>query len=205
MSPDPGPVFVLATGAGQAQSSPAMSAWAARLRALGPVVPFDWPYLAAGRKRPDRPEVLLAAHRAALAAARAAHPGRPVVLAGRSMGGRLGCHLSLEAPVRALVCLAYPLLSPTGARRDEVLLALRTPALFVQGTRDDKAPLDDLRGVLARMAAPAALHVVETGDHALSVTAAWRRAAGRTQDDVDRGIVDAIAAFLAALPPEEAP
>lgn len=196
------PVVVLATGAGQPQSAPWMSGWAERLAAVGPVFRFDYGYLAAGRKRPDRPEVSIATHRAAVAEARAAHPGRPVVLVGKSMGGRLGCHVALEEPVRAVVCLGYPLLSPSGARRDEVLLQLRAPALFVQGTRDDKAPLDDLRAVLARRSARSELHVVESGDHSLLATKVQLKTTGQTQGDVDHHILLAIQAFLASLPPE---
>ena len=33
----------------------------------------------------------------------------PVVLIGKSMGSRIGCHLALEEDVAALVCLGYPL------------------------------------------------------------------------------------------------
>lgn len=195
--------ILLATGAGLPATSPWMTSWAERLAALGPVSTFDWPYLAAGRKRPDPHTVLLARHREALAVLRAREPGLPVVLAGKSMGGRLGCHLALEERVAGLVCFGYPLFSPSGAARDEVLVALRTPVLFVQGTRDDKAPLDDLAAVRARMTAPSQLHVVPTGDHSLQVTKAHTRATGRTQADEDAATLAAVRAFLAALPGPE--
>src|SRR5690242_19766131 len=99
-----------------------MTAWAERLAALGDVVRFDYPYMRAGRRSPDRLPVLVAAHREALAAARAGRRG-PVVLAGKSMGSRVGCHVALEERVDALVCLGYPLRRAGGALRDEVLLA----------------------------------------------------------------------------------
>lgn len=195
-------LVLLAPGAGAPSTSPWMQAWARRLRALGPVVALDYPYALAGRRRPDPLPALIAAHREALRAARAAHPGLPVVLAGKSMGSRVGCHVALEEPdVRALVCLGYPLVGATGKVRDEVLLALRTPALFVQGTRDRLCPLDRLAAVRARMTAPSALHVVEAGDHSLLATKAWLRAAGRTQDDVDAEVLRAVAAFVAAPAP----
>lgn len=200
-----GPVAILlSTGAGLPAASPWMTAWAERLGALGPVATFDWPYLAAGRKRPDPHAVLLARHREALAELRGAHPHLPVVLAGKSMGGRLGCHLALEAAVAGLVCFGYPLYAPSGAVRDEVLVALRTPVLFVQGTRDDKAPLDDLAAVRARMTAPSALHVVPTGDHSLQVTKAHTRATGRSQADEDDAVLAAVRSFVAGLPAPEA-
>jgi predicted alpha/beta-hydrolase family hydrolase len=122
-----------------------------------------------------------------------------VVLVGKSMGGRIGCHLALQVPVTAVVCLGYPLSSPgkNASLRDQVLLEARTPTLFLQGTRDRLCPLDALDRVRARMAAPNAVHVVESGDHSLMATKAWLRTAGMSQDDVDTRAAAAIAEFFA--------
>lgn len=192
------PVLLLAPGAGQPSTSTWMQAWKRRLETVGQVFTFDYPYLRAGRRRPDRLPVLLEAHRAALAAARAGREG-PVVLAGKSMGSRIGCHLAAEEPaVRALLCLGYPLVGRSGAVRQEALLALRTPVLFLQGTRDPLCPLDHLEGVRRRMAAPSALHVVEGGDHSLQVSKTRLAAAGETQEQVDARALAAIRDFLGA-------
>jgi uncharacterized protein len=199
------PLILLAPGAGAPSTSPWMERWAGHLAALGDVVRLDYPYVKAGRRTPDRLPVLVAAHRAALDDARARHGGR-VVLAGKSMGGRVGCHLALEVDVAALVCLGYPLVAPGGPRgagpggnlRDEVLRALHTPILFVQGTRDRLCPLDRLAAVRAAMGAPSDLHVVEGGDHSLVVGARALAGAGETQADVEAHAVTAIRAFLAA-------
>ena len=91
------PIILFAPGAGQPSTSDWMRAWAGRLGTLGQVSTFDYPYMLAGRRRPDRPPVLLEAHRTALAAARAGREG-PVVLAGKSMGSRIGCHLAAGEP-----------------------------------------------------------------------------------------------------------
>lgn len=149
-----------------------------------------------GKRRPDPLPKLIARHRAALDDVRAR---RPVVLAGKSMGSRVGCHLATEVEVRALVCFGYPLIGQSGKRRDAVLLELRTPILFVQGTRDELCPLPDLAEVRARMTARSALHVVETGDHSLEITRAHERSTGRTQEDEDGAALDAIRAFLATV------
>jgi predicted alpha/beta-hydrolase family hydrolase len=194
----PRPLVLFASGAGAPSTSPWMQAWKARLATLGEVVTFDYPYMLAGRRSPDRPAVLLAAHRAALEEARTSHPG-PVVLAGKSMGSRIGCHLSLEVEVRALLCLGYPLLGASGSVRDEVLLALRTPILFVQGSRDPLCPLDGLEEVRARMQAPSALHVVEGGDHSLVVSKRALAAAGETQEAIDARSLAAVQHFLAGV------
>lgn len=182
-----------------------MRAWAERLAAFGDVVPFDYPYMAAGRKSPDRMPKLVEAHAAALEAARAEHGReRPVVLAGKSMGSRVGCHLAVAATEPslapdALICFGYPLRSgATGALRDEVLRALRTPILFLQGSRDTLCPLDDLAVVRAAMQAPNDLFVVEGGDHSLAVGVRDLRARGLTQDDSDAAVSAAVGRFLSA-------
>ena len=195
------PLLVLAPGAGAPSTSAWMRRWAARLAEVGEVERFDYPYMRAGRKRPDQLPVLVAAHRAALAAARTRHPG-PAVLVGKSMGGRVGCHVALEEPggaIAGIVCLGYPLRGQGGKLRDEVLVALRAPVLFVQGSRDALCPLADLERVRRRMAAPTALHVVEGGNHSLEVGVRALAARGETQDDVDAGALAAIAEFVRGL------
>jgi len=192
----PRPLVLLAPGAGAPSTSPWMERWARRLGAIGEVVRFDYPYVKAGRRAPDRLPVLVDAHRAALAAARVGREG-PVVLAGKSMGGRVGCHLALEEEVAALVCLGYPLRAPGGALRDEVLLALRTPLIFVQGSRDPLCPLELLEQGRPRMRAPTVLHVVEGGNHSLEVGARALAARSEDQDAVDARALRTIAAFLA--------
>ncbi len=191
-----GPLILFAPGAGAPSTSAWMEAWARRLGALGDVVRFDYPYMKAGRRSPDRLPVLLKAHREALEAARASRLA-PAVLAGKSMGSRVGCHLSLETDVAALVCLGYPLRGGRGDLRDEVLLALRTPILFVQGTKDALCPLDALEQVRAHMTAPSSLHLVEGGDHSLKVGVRALRERGETQEQVDGGVLEAIRRFLA--------
>jgi predicted alpha/beta-hydrolase family hydrolase len=179
--------LLFAHGAGLGSSAPWMTRWAERLRALGPVTTFDYPYMARGSKAPDRLPKLIEAHRTQLHA----QPGS--VLVGKSMGSRVGCHLSLEEPVPALVCLGFPLRTIKGAVRDEVLLALRTPVLFVQGTRDRMGPLDLFDSVRAKMKAPSAIHIVEAGNHSLEVT----KRSGIDQDASDAAAMAAITAFLA--------
>src|SRR5436309_4030084 len=116
--------FLLAPGAGAASSHPRMQDFARLLAPLGSVDAFDYPYMLAGRKRPDPLPQLIAAHRAALTKIASARGDR-VILAGKSMGGRVGCHLALEQEVAALICFGYPLCG-AGDRaklRDEVLIA----------------------------------------------------------------------------------
>src|SRR6266404_2826288 len=193
----PKPFFLFASGAGAASSHPWMQSWKARLASIGRVAVFDYYYMRENRKRPDPLPQLIAAHREALAAARQP-PGVATILIGKSMGGRIGCHVALQEKVDAIVCLGYPLCA-MGNRtklRDEVLRALRTPILFVQGTRDSLCPLDLLESVRAKMEAPNFLHVVEGGDHSLVVAKRHLQATGETQENVDQRIFAAIAEFV---------
>ena len=191
-------LLLLAPGAGAPSSSAWMQAQKRRLETLGRVVTFDYPYQREGRKSPDRAPVLLAAHEEALRAASLDGDG-PRVLVGKSMGGRMGCHLAvkLEEKPAALVCLGYPLVGQRGDVRDAVLLELTTPVLFVQGTRDKLCPLDRLATLRPRMRAPNELFVVEGGDHSLVVGKRDLAARGGSQVAEDDAVTRAIAAFLA--------
>ena len=192
--------FLLAPGAGAPSTHPRMQAFANLLGELGPVHPFDYAYARAGRKSPDRLPKLIEAHVEALNALRQRHEG-PIVLVGKSMGGRVGCHVALVEPVAGLVCLGYPLCGggDVAKLRDEVLLALSTPILFVQGTKDRLCPLGLLADVRSQMKAPNALHIVEGGDHSLVVGKTELKARKIAQEDVDREILAAVAAFIEKL------
>lgn len=193
------PLLLFAHGAGAGHDHPWMQRWAARLAQLGEVVPVTYPYMAAGRRAPDRLPKLLAAHLAQLARAREGHAG-PVVLVGKSMGSRVGCHASLEAPVDALVCFGYPLVGSSKKRpvRDAVLKELRAPVLFLQGDRDRMGPAEAFAAVRPAMSAPSALRWVEGGNHSLEVGKRELARQGLTQQAVDDRLQEHIAAFLAA-------
>ena len=195
-------LILFAPGAGAPSSHPWMQNWKRRLSDIGHVETLDYAYMRDGRKRPDPLPKLVAAHREALNDARKRHPAESTILIGKSMGGRVGCHLSLEEKVDGLVCLGYPLCA-MGDRtklRDEVLRALNTPILFVQGSRDSLCPLDLLERVRAEMITQNALHVVEGGDHSLRVPKRQLQASGQTQGDVDHEIFKAIVGFVDQLP-----
>jgi predicted alpha/beta-hydrolase family hydrolase len=193
-------LFLFAPGAGAPSSHPWMQRWRTHLQKISDVEVFDYDHMRAGRKRPDPLPQLIGAHRQALAHA-SEGKSPPIILIGKSMGGRIGCHVSLEEKVDGLVCLGYPLCA-MGDRtklRDKVLRDLTTPVLFVQGTRDLLCPLDLLEQVRSEMTAPNFLHVVEDGDHSLMVSKRKLQAKSETQDDVDQRICEAIKQFVERL------
>ena len=196
------PLILFAPGAGAPSSHPWMQNWKVRLSEIGDVETLDYDYMRDGRKRPDPLPKLIAAYRKALSQARERHMAGSAIMIGKSMGGRIGCHVSLEEKVDALVCLGYPLCA-MGDRtklRDEVLRALTTPILFVQGTRDSLCPLDLLEQVRGQMKAPNFLHIVEGGDHSLRVPKRQLQLKSETQEDIDQQMLRAIAGFVDQLP-----
>jgi uncharacterized protein len=192
------PLLLFAPGAGAPSSHPWMRHWAELLGTIGVVRTLDYPYMIEGRKRPDPLLKLIASHREALRQARQTHSGR-IILIGKSMGSRIGCHVATKEKVSALICLGYPLCGG-GDRtklRDKVLLELATPIFFAQGTRDPLCPLDLLQQVRARMRARNELYVLEGGNHSLVVTKRELQDKGQTQEDVDARILAQISGFVA--------
>lgn len=132
------------------------------------VLTFNYAYTEAGRKRPDQQPVLLEVHRAARDRL-SDMAGGEVVLAGRSMGGRMGTYLAAAGePARALVLYAYPL-HPAGQPdklRFDHLPEITQPMLFIQGTRDALSRMD-LFDRYIRPLPRATVRILEGVTHAL--------------------------------------
>jgi len=147
--PDGAPATVLlAHGAGAPMDSPFMAAIAGGLAQQGwRVVRFEFPYMARqrslGRRQgPDRMPVLQEAFRQQVRLEQMENPDRPLILAGKSMGGRVASllvdELAASDGVRGGLCLGYPFLPPGKPQqlRTEHLVSLQTPTLILQGERD---------------------------------------------------------------------
>ena len=160
---------LLAHGAGAGQRHAFMEGMRRRLAAAGvTTMTFDYPYVAEGRRAPDRPATLLACHRAALA--RLASYDDRIVLAGKSMGGRMASHVAAESETSSpLVVFGYPLVAlGAEAPRDTSHLDLVSgPKLFVTGARDAMAPRGLIETVVDRVGGR--LVVVEDADHGFRV------------------------------------
>jgi predicted alpha/beta-hydrolase family hydrolase len=165
-----GPAVLLGHGAGAGQDHPFMTGLRDRLASAGHLtMTFDYPYMESGRRAPDRADVLIACQTAALARLRD-YEAR-VVLAGKSMGGRMASHLAASgAPAVGLVCYGYPLVRPGASqpRPTDHLEAIASPVLFVSGARDPMAPLELLEPVVDRLLL-GSLHVVAEADHSFRV------------------------------------
>lgn len=154
--------LVLAHGAGAGQTHRFMVAFAEALAARGvDVATFDFLYVAAGRRAPDRNDELEACWRAALALARAEWSGRVPFIGGKSMGGRIASQLAAAGDACAgLICLGYPLhppKQPHKLRNAHLPKLSGVPTLVLQGMRDPFGGPDELRAHFPRSAQIVAL------------------------------------------------
>lgn len=150
---------------------------------------FNFPYREAGRKAPGAQSQSEELYRALAAHAR--DERLPLLLGGKSYGGRIASHIVAQGfECHALVFLSYPLHPPGRPERirDAHLKDIRLPILFVQGTRDSFATPDLLRKTVTSLKL-AELVPIEGGDHSLKVK-------GRPRGDVLREVVGAVRTFV---------
>ena len=190
-------LLVFAHGAGAGMRHRFMAEMSARLAEVGTATfRYHFPYMQAGRRRPDSRATLLATVRAAVAAASEMAPDLPLLAGGKSMGGRMTSLAAAEAPlagVRGVVFFGFPLHAagrPSIDRGDH-LAAVAVPMLFLQGERDQLADLTRLRPICARLAERATLHVVPTADHSFHVL----KRCGRSDDEVLAELAATVAAW----------
>jgi uncharacterized protein len=190
--PDAWLLYVLAHGAGAGMRHRFLESVSGALAERGvATLRYQFPYLEAGRKRPDYPSVLQATVRGAVAKAAELEPELPIIAGGKSLGGRMTSGAAAATPlvgVRGLVFLGFPLHPPgqPGTSRADHLDRVDVPMLFLQGTRDSFARLDLITDVSEGLQPSATLHVVEGGDHSFSVP----KRSGRTPSEVVGELVD---------------
>lgn len=137
-------VIIFAHGAGVMMDAPWMTTMAKGLARCGfGVVRFEFPYMQKrrkdGRRRPpDRMPQLVQCMLDVIQEASARWPDKPIILAGKSMGGRVALHCSRFTPCRAVVVFGYPFhpRGDAGRVRLELLREICAPVLIVQGERD---------------------------------------------------------------------
>lgn len=190
--------FVLAHGAGAGQSSPFITRFARGLVERNvSVATFDFPYMAARRKVPDKAAVLEECWRGAIDSARSQIPQVPLFIGGKSMGGRIASQVAAgeHARIAGLVFLGYPLHPPgkPEQRRDAHLPAITEPMLFIQGTRDAFGSSQEIRDLIPHLQR-AEIHEVAGGDHSFKVPGG----AGAKQDAVITEVMDVVARWIEA-------
>ena len=189
---------VLAHGAGAGMRHPFMAAVADGLAERGiTTLRYQFPYMERRAKRPDPPTLAQATVRAAVAAAARLVPDLPLIAGGKSFGGRMTSQAQAKAPlpgVRGLAFLGFPL-HPAGKpsrERAQHLADVQVPMLFLQGTRDALAALDELNPVTEALGARATLKLFDGADHSFHVPAR----SGRSDAQVRADLLDALAAWI---------
>jgi len=191
-------LYMLAHGAGAGMRHEFLSAVAGALAARDvATLRWEFPYMAAGKPRPDRAEVAEAAVREVWAAARARFGDLALFAGGKSFGGRMTSRAHAATPLadlRGVIFLGFPLHPPDkpGIERAEHLASAGGPLLFVQGDRDELAGLRRLRPVVAGLGERATLHVIKAADHGFDVLVR----SGRTRTEVIDEIAGTVARWI---------
>lgn len=169
-----GNVLVLTHGAGSNAQAPLLIALAETFSAAGfTVLRCDLPYRQTRSWGPPGPGDAArdrAGLKNAIAAMKKLAAGH-IFLGGHSYGGRQSSMLCAEEPdlVAGLLLLSYPLHPPRKPeqQRTQHLPSLRTPSLFVHGTRDPFGSIAELGQALKMIPAKTKLLPIEGAGHDL--------------------------------------
>jgi predicted alpha/beta-hydrolase family hydrolase len=190
-------MLTVAHGAGAGMRHPFMEKLAALLASVGvATLRYEFPYMEQRKSRQDAPPVLHERVAAAAEVARKAAPELPLLAGGKSFGGRMTSQAVAEGvltDVKGIVFFGFPLHPPNrpGTSRADHLAKVSAPMLFLQGTRDEFAPLDLLRPIGESLGSRATLHVIDGADHGFHVL----KRSGRTDDDVLRELAQTVASW----------
>lgn len=189
------PLFIFAHGAGAGMDHAFMSSVAEGLAEKGiQVVRFNFPYMIKraedGKKRPpDRAPKLLEAYQAVIAEF-ATHG--PVVIGGKSMGGRMASLLSDESQVAGVACLGFPFHPPGKPEnyKGAHLADLVKPTLILQGERDTFGKKEEFADF--DLASAVEVAFLPDGDHSFKP----RKSSGFTEQGNIELAVEKLAQFI---------
>jgi uncharacterized protein len=193
--------YVVAHGAGAGMNHPFMVAVARELAQRDiATLRYQFPYMERGSRRPDPPQLAQATVRAAVSAALGLLPELPLIAGGKSFGGRMTSQAQAKASLQGvcgLAFLGFPL-HPAGRPsqdRAQHLFDVQIPMLFLQGTRDTLASLDQLEPLCKKLGRRATLKLFADADHSFHVPART----GRKDAQVLGEVLDAFAAWLESV------
>lgn len=187
--------FLLAHGAGAPMDSEFMNVIAEGVCSEGfHVRRFEFPYMVErrvnGKKRPpNRAPVLLESFAEAVALSGG---GTQIVVAGKSMGGRMASMLATELDVLGVVCLGYPFHPPgkLETTRLDHFSSIKSRTLILQGTRDPFGGKQHVAGYT--LPETMCVRWLEDGDHDFKP----RKKSGLTHADNLKCAIEEISAFL---------
>src|SRR6187200_884026 len=164
-------IMTLAHGAGAGMHHSFMVTLSQSLSEAGiATMRFNFPFTENKKGRPDTPAVAHQTIEAAIAKAQKLFPGLPLFVAGKSFGGRMSSQYLSPHPdpeIKGIVFYGFPLHPPgkPSIERAEHLKEIKTPMLFLQGTKDELATWELIESVCSKLK-PATLVRIEGADHA---------------------------------------
>ncbi len=190
------PLFVFAHGAGAGMEHAFMQHVALGLAEKGiQVVRFNFPYMVKrsedGKKRPpDRAPKLLEAFEQIIAE----YADQPIVIGGKSMGGRMASLLAENPLVAGIACLGYPFHPPGKPEKykGEHLADLAKPCLILQGERDTFGKREEFEHF--SLSQSVTVEFVPDGDHSFKP----RKSSGHTEEGNLAHTVDVLSQFIFA-------
>ncbi|AUI85477.1 alpha/beta hydrolase [Vibrio azureus] len=199
--PQDGPLFIFAHGAGAGMDHDFMSSVALGLAKQGiQVVRFNFPYMVKraedGKKRPpDRAPKLLAAYEEVITH----FASQPIVIGGKSMGGRMSSLLAGHPLVAGIACLGFPFHPPGKPEnyKGAHLANLEKPTLILQGERDTFGKREEFDEFVLSEHVDA--HFLPDGDHGFKP----RKRSGYTEADNIATAVELLAEFIKKVSDEK--
>lgn len=192
--PESGPLFIFAHGAGAGMEHDFMAAVAKGLVEQGiRVVRFNFPYMIKraedGKKRPpDRAPKLLEAYEEVIAY----FTSQPIVIGGKSMGGRMSSLLAENELVAGIACLGFPFHPPGKPEKfkGDHLANIEKPTLILQGERDTFGKREEFDDFV--LSSQVKVSFLPDGDHSFKP----RKSSGHTEAGNIELAVEQLAAFI---------
>jgi predicted alpha/beta-hydrolase family hydrolase len=167
-------MLILAHGAGAGMNHSFMMSLAHKLAELGiGTLRFNFLYMEKGKKMPDPSAIAEKTVGEVLAIGTTLFSQVPVVLGGKSFGGRMISQYIAKqksSPAQALIFYGFPLhpANKPGMERAVHLSQVEIPMLFLQGTKDALAEVGLIKEVCSQLPR-ATLQHIEGADHSFMV------------------------------------
>jgi uncharacterized protein len=195
-------LLVFAHGAGAGMRHEFMEKAARSLLDAGiATLRFQFPYMEKGRKAPDRQRLLTTSIAGAVRVAQDICAGRPLIVGGKSMGGRMASIAAADGliePAAGLVFFGFPLhgAGKPSQKRAAHLTNVDLPMLFLQGTRDRLADISEIESVSRVLGERVTLQIFDGADHSFR----FLKSSGREPDSVYPEIATVVHRWCRKLP-----
>ncbi len=204
-SPEENPkgILLLAHGAAKGMATPFMETIAKGIIESGVrVVRFHFPYmedmLRSGKQKPhDEREVLRQNFSDVITHCieREQVPAKNIIIGGKAMGARMASMVADEHNVAGLICLGYPFHPPRKPKQFRIrhLKSIQTPTLVIQGERDPKGRLEEIKHL--QLSSSVEFHWLDDGDNDFKP----RKNSSRTQEENMNEAIQASNKFIARV------